>query len=140
MDFDSLVKRTETCWIWTGSRNRDGYGMFRNQLAHRIVYITENGDYPPGTVTDHLCRVRHCVNPQHLEAVSRGENVRRGHLAMLMVAKHARVVQCPQGHGYSQENLYRDFNKDGYTRRKCKTCTKERRRLQYLREKESRRT
>jgi hypothetical protein len=80
------------------------------------------------------------VNPDHLEAVSIGENIRRGHLSMLMKLKHATTTHCPQGHLYTRDNLYLDHNKDGYTRRKCKTCAKERRRLQYLREREARET
>lgn len=140
MAFDDLIKKTDTCWLWTGYRNRDGYGVYRGKLAHRITYLAAKGPYPPGTVTDHLCRVRHCVNPEHLEAVTIGENIRRGHLSMLMKIKHATTVRCPQGHLYVEENLYIDHNKDGFTRRKCKTCTKDRRRAQYLREKAARET
>jgi hypothetical protein len=137
MGFDDLTKKTETCWLWTGFRNRDGYGVYRGRLAHRVAYIAAYGPYPEGTVTDHLCRVRHCVNPQHLEAVTIGENIRRGQLSMLMKLKHRRIVACPKGHLYTQDNLYLDENRDGHTRRKCKICTKERRRLQYLRERET---
>lgn len=137
MSFNDLVKKTETCWLWTGYRNKDGYGIYRGRLAHRIAYIETHGSYPEGTVTDHLCRVRHCVNPEHLEAVTIGENVRRGQLSMLMKAKHSTTINCPQGHLKSSDNLYLNQDKDGFPRRSCKTCTKERRRLQYLRERET---
>lgn len=66
------------CWIWTAFRTDDGYGKFnwRNgQLAHRYLF---EGRIPAGHELDHLCRVRHCVNPDHLEPVTRRENVLRG--------------------------------------------------------------
>ena len=138
--FDDLVKKTETCWLWTGARNRDGYGLFRGKLAHRITFIEAKGPYPKGLVTDHLCRVRHCVNPDHLEAVTPKENVRRGDVPMLMRMKHVTTIHCPQGHLKSVDNVYLETNPDGHVRRHCKACVKERRRLQYLREKAERET
>lgn len=70
------------CWIWTASKNWDGYGQFRwggrQQLAHRVSYQILVGAIPPGLELDHLCRVRDCVNPAHLESVTSAENTRRG--------------------------------------------------------------
>lgn len=74
------------CWLWQGSIYWNGYGqlsrVFRGtQLAHRAFYIRQHGPLPRGTDLDHLCRVRSCVNPDHLEPVTRAENLKRGHQA-----------------------------------------------------------
>ncbi len=73
------------CWLWTGRVDPQGYGRFdaipeaggrsRPLLAHRVAYRLLTGE-EPGTL-DHLCRTPPCVNPDHLEGVGRGENVRR---------------------------------------------------------------
>jgi len=71
------------CWVWRGSRFRTGYANIANdpgktRLAHRVVYEALVGPIPQGLVLDHLCRVRHCINPEHLELVTGLENTRRG--------------------------------------------------------------
>src|ERR1019366_4519713 len=69
------------CWLWTGGLNRGGYGQFMTPpctVAHRVAYELFVGPIPEGLQLDHLCRVRSCVNPQHLEPVSQQENIRRG--------------------------------------------------------------
>lgn len=123
--FWDYVDKSGECWLWTGTLNRDGYGLFKRQLAHRVAYIEANGDYPAGTVTDHLCRVRNCVRPSHLEAVTRGENVRRGLVPQMMTAKHSAVSNCPKGHPYAGENLYIEHPKDGHPRKRCRECRRE---------------
>lgn len=69
------------CWLWTAHRNADGYGVFRfdGQMggAHRFAYRLLVGPVPDGMELDHLCRMRHCVNPEHMEIVTHAENVRR---------------------------------------------------------------
>lgn len=69
------------CWLWTGRLERNGYARFRHDGqrsgAHRYAYELEVGPIPDGLTIDHLCRVRHCVNPMHLEPVSGRENTRR---------------------------------------------------------------
>lgn len=70
------------CWLWTRSRDRDGYGWAslhnRTYQAHRLVYTLAVGPVPAGLVLDHLCRVRHCVRPLHMEPVTNRENLARG--------------------------------------------------------------
>lgn len=71
------------CWIWQHAIGDDGYGRIWNgrimARAHRVYYERLVGPVPLGLELDHLCRVRSCVNPNHLEPVTHGENVRRGH-------------------------------------------------------------
>jgi hypothetical protein len=70
------------CWLWTASRDRGGYGHVgwegKVVTAHRLVYRLLVGPIPGDSPLDHLCRVRHCVNPEHLEPVTNRENSRRG--------------------------------------------------------------
>lgn len=69
------------CWIWIGSRNAGGYGTVKYRgkvwLAHRASYTILAGPIPPGLELDHKCRVRACVNPDHLEPVTGQENIQR---------------------------------------------------------------
>lgn len=104
--FWAKVEKTEECWLWTAALNRDGYGIFGFDShtvrgAHRIAYELLIGPIPDGRQLDHLCRVRRCVNPSHLEAVSSGENTRRGLPAMSKGLTH-----CPQNHPYDEANTY----------------------------------
>lgn len=75
------IEKTPTCWLWTGARVRNGYGTARiegrNGVIHRWVYEQLVGPIPAGMQLDHLCRVRHCCNPDHLEPVTHTENCRR---------------------------------------------------------------
>lgn len=65
------------CWAWTGYRQPSGYGQFDKQYAHRWAFEHLRSEIPEGLELDHLCRVRHCVNPWHLEPVTHAENHRR---------------------------------------------------------------
>ena len=123
------------CWLWTETL-REGYGRFcmptnhrpRLAQAHRVSYEMFVGPIPDGLVLDHLCRVRHCVNPRHLEIVTRQENSLRG---QGVAGKQARRTHCPKGHLYGGENL-RVY--DG--RRKCRECSNARNRFAYRRRKQ----
>jgi hypothetical protein len=78
------------CWLWTADLTTEGYGQFRvkdrSRSAHRWGYSHFIGD-PGPLVLDHLCRVRRCVNPKHLEPVTMRENTRRGWLAIITDAE-----------------------------------------------------
>lgn len=83
-------------------------------LAHRWSYEFHVGPIPEGLDLDHLCRNRGCVNPDHLEPVTREENIRRA---------FATVTHCPSGHPYSDENTY---VRPGTVHRKCRACARQR--------------
>lgn len=90
---------TSGCWIWVGCRGRGGYGLAalngRSISAHRLAYGMLRGPIPTGLTLDHLCRVRACVNPAHLEPVSLRANILRGEG---FAAQFARRTQCHRGH------------------------------------------
>lgn len=73
------------CWVWQLHISNAGYGTegVGCRLAHRVSYETHVGPIPEGMVLDHLCCIRECVNPDHLEPVTQAENVRRSRTAKL---------------------------------------------------------
>jgi hypothetical protein len=77
--WDSVDKGHQTpCWIWRGQRDKLGYAKRGGQYVHREMWKKEHGPVPKGLELDHLCRIPACVNPDHLEAVTHAENLRRG--------------------------------------------------------------
>lgn len=72
------VEKTAACWIWTAGKS-EGYGMFKTEEnkmrgAHRLSYEMHCGPIPAGSLIDHICRNRDCVNPQHLRTVTTKQN------------------------------------------------------------------
>ncbi len=123
----------DTCWLWTGAPNAAGYAMLymsptnkpRVDYAHRFSYRLFIGPIPVGLDLDHLCRVRHCVNPDHLEPVTRKENIHRGLRGVLK-------THCIRGHAFDEENTV--LTSQG---RQCRVCNKMRARKYWVdREKE----
>lgn len=113
------------CWLWQMHIDRAGYGRLQIRvngkpqcaMAHRLAYAAWRGEHETGLELDHLCRVRRCVNPDHLEPVTHAENMRRS-----PVNKAARLAMrkshCPHGHPYDEANTYIDRR----GKRNCRTC------------------
>lgn len=116
------------CWQWTAYTTPDGYGMFGNGVkvvgAHRWAYENAHGPVPVGLELDHLCRNRSCVNPAHLEPVTRRENVLRGESP---AAKCMRTGKCHKGHEMKGHNVIQ--NEHG---RQCRKCVNVRMRMANL--------
>ena len=129
------VDRDSLCWVWTASLRPSGYAQVhfkkRTRIVHHLVYELTQPEYEEGLDLDHLCRLRCCVNPSHLEPVTRGENLGRGEGLIWM--ERAKITHCPQGHPYSGDNL----GHDGKGRR-CRTCDARRKREYKQRKKEER--
>ena len=114
------VNKGPGCWEWLNSKDGCGYGMFSyngsSMRAHRWSYEALVGPIPPGMQLDHLCRNPSCVNPSHLEPVTRDENLARGWGRRV---KSGWVDHCINGHPYSAENTY--TNPKGAL--VCRTCS-----------------
>jgi hypothetical protein len=83
----SVGRGPDPCWYWHGNGLgvSSGYGAIywngRSQQAHRVVYEELVAPIREGLVLDHLCQVKHCVNPMHLDPCTRVENTRRAHMS-----------------------------------------------------------
>lgn len=117
------------CWEWDGAKNSKGYGSVTNGkgssvLAHRKAYEVIVGPIPKGLTIDHLCFNKVCVNTEHLEPVTRAENIRRA---------LAKQTHCNKGHALAGANLWLKRRKNGLTYRVCRTCQRYMQRLHRFR-------
>ena len=126
------------CWAWNGRVAYDGYGKLPSGRrgvsfpAHRVAYEYAKGPIAAGLQIDHLCRVKCCINPDHLEAVTPSINVLRG-LVPITASKHMKEVRarlnaiprthCPRGHALTAENVRIEYqHRDGNPIKKCREC------------------
>jgi hypothetical protein len=101
-----IVVADDGCWHWLGAKTWHGYGVVRwqgneNARVHRVIHELLVGVIPEGLQIDHLCRVRHCVNPAHMELVTSRENTMRGEGP---TAANSRKTHCSEGHEFTPEN------------------------------------
>ena len=121
------------CWLWMASGVPAGYGVFTvdgvQGYAHRFSYETANKTkIPNGMEIDHLCRVRCCVNPDHMEVVTHAENIARRHHIKGEDHYNRKKMVCRRGHALTPENTY-SWNVKGGKERVCKICHREKVRL-----------
>lgn len=140
--FWNKVVKTNKCWNWTGAKGQWGHGQFWNGKrlvnAHRISYEMHIGKIPKGLTIDHMCRNPPCVNPKHLQAITMRDNI--------LLGSKAQNTHCPNGHPFSADNTF--YIKTSRSCRICKRkrdiqywkkhgeCYRQRKRLQYLRDKD----
>lgn len=115
------------CWLWKAAGN-NGYGRYRHEgrmvLAHQLAYEDAHGLVCGNLWVSATCRMRHCVNPAHLELVSPKAAAGRGGTGQRNRIK----THCNYGHPLSGENLDLRVRDNGYARRHCKACTTRRNR------------
>lgn len=116
---EQIMPVTESgCILWIGNCLPKGYGHFsmnyKKIYPHRFAYELERGPIPKGMTIDHLCRVRCCVNVNHMEVVTRGENTLRGESVSGI---NSRKTHCIRGHEFIGDNIitYK-------TGKACRTC------------------
>jgi len=116
----------DECWEWIGAKSY-GYGSVkihgRNMVAHRYVYEQERGQIPDDKECHHRCSNRGCVNPGHIDIVTRIEHWHRDEGFLRAHAGRLAKTHCPRGHPYSKENTYLTPREGCRT---CRTCTRER--------------
>jgi hypothetical protein len=116
------------CWLWMGVLNGSGYARIRLGahliFVHRLFYEFYKKPIPAGLTVDHICRVRCCVNPAHMDVVTHRENCLRG---IAPAAKHAKQTHCIHGHEFTAANTWRRRNGG----RLCLKCAVERSRRYY---------
>lgn len=134
----------EKCWYdpetgcieWMGALSLGygsiGVGGHGSTVAGRIAYTWTYGPIPEGLQLDHLCRNRACVNPEHLEAVTQQENIRRGEMGR--GRPRPRKTRCKRGHAFTPENTGIALDRRRWlVHRYCRTCTRPRNRLRMAR-------
>lgn len=131
--FATKVDTSGRCWLWTAAIDDKGYGSFtkpgerqKRLKAHRFAYEMLRGPIPAGLELDHLCRVRNCVNPDHLEPVTHAVNMQRSpHLPTAgnpgpAAAWQRNKTHCAKGHPYDETNTGRRPNGHRY----CRACAR----------------
>lgn len=120
--FWARVEPTGFCWLWTAGCFESGYGQVkwfnRSRKAHQVAWELLVGPVPEGLEPDHLCRVRNCINPDHIEWVTHAENTARAHMARGAASRNGRKTHCKLGHEFTPENT----RIDPKGRRVCRAC------------------
>lgn len=123
---------TDDCWLWSSALDNGGYpivwiGDGVSRRAHRVVYELFVEPIPEGLQLDHLCSVRNCVNPDHLEPVTGAENVARS--PNTPMARRRAQTHCMRGHEFTPANTRLIRNGAGRSCRRCEVLSMQARRL-----------
>ena len=121
-----LSVTSDGCMRWMGAINSKGYGQVAlprrygvsNVYVHRVAWINEGRSIPFGHVIDHLCNLRACANPTHMQTTTNRNNVTRPG-ARTFGAANAALTHCLRGHALSGDNVSARGNW-----RECVACTK----------------
>lgn len=122
------------CWLWSGCADRAGYGKAsykgKSFLAHRMTFVLNGGTLIDGMDIDHKCKVRGCVNPDHLQQITHLENIN-------MTTRNGNQFKthCPKGHPYDGDNLVVRVRANGGINRLCRQCERKRSLAGYYRSK-----
>ena len=118
----SFVASKTGCWLWKGKVGKRGYGVSQQNkkaiLAHRLVYEFFKRSIEPGKELHHLCGNKRCVNPEHLQPVSRKEHIELSPNAIAY--KNGKKSHCPKGHQYKVDEAF--LRRTGKARRFCHVC------------------
>jgi hypothetical protein len=121
---------TTGCQLWTGTLHKDGYGQIKvnrkTRLAHIVSYELAIGLVGDGLELDHLCRVRRCIQPTHIEPVTNLVNIMRGHSPMAVALL---TGFCQRGHEFTPEN---SIIKSSGGQKQCRACAKMTNHLWYV--------
>lgn len=116
--FNNRWERVNDCHLWMNSLDKDGYGSFyfrkKSRRAHRVAYYGFFGEIPKGYVVNHICRNRHCVNPQHLQAVTVYDNNMKDSKSVGYI--NSQKTHCKKGHPFDKK-----YGKQRY----CSICERE---------------
>ena len=111
------------CWVWQLALSESGYGRIwvgdKALRPHRFAYEIVKGPIPEELELDHLCRLRACINPNHLEAVTHLENMRRGEAPP--PPRYALRAYCKRGHAFTKANTYITPTRSA---RGCRACNR----------------
>lgn len=122
--WDKVDSKADECWIWIGAVDKHGYGSILEEKkvkkSHRVSYEMFYGKIPNHLVIDHMCKIKRCINPRHLRAITRGENTLTG---SGVSAINKRKTHCIRGHELSGENIFL-YKRAGHINRQCRLCRK----------------
>lgn len=133
------VKKTDTCWLWTGTKTRGGYGRVwfnkRNQPVTKIAWLLTYGEkFPEGLDACHKCDNPSCVRPDHIFPGTALDNMRdakrkgRLNLKGLELGNRFKTqTHCKRGHEFTPDNTYVHIRGGGRLVRNCRQCTTQRR-------------
>jgi HNH endonuclease len=134
VNLDELLNKTDSCWLWKGRIDKNGYGTYGPKVAHRVVWTLLVGKIPKGKQLNHkdkICPNRHCVNPEHLYIGTQKQNMQD----RLRAGNHPMKskTHCKRGHEFTKDNIYKTSHLGG---RACATCERARSLRYYYKKKE----